>query len=254
MQTYTIHPLAVGINETDQGVMTYLRDYGKRIYLPIYVFCLKGGDKNILVDTGLEQFVVPTGAEEECGFKILEFEDALSSQNLKPEDIDIIIHTHLHNDHCENDYLCNNAQVYVQRKEYDFMHNPHPVDHRYYPDVLDENSIIKVDGDANIVEGIDVVFSPGHSVGGQSVVVNTSGGRAVITGFCCNDKNFPATGPAVAPGVHIDLIEAYDSIQKISQMADIIIPLHAVSVGRMECIPESEVGNGEGGIKPSKLI
>jgi hypothetical protein len=45
MQTYTIHPLVVGINETDQGVMTYLRDYGKRIYLPIYVFCLKGGGK-----------------------------------------------------------------------------------------------------------------------------------------------------------------------------------------------------------------
>lgn len=237
MQTYTIHPLAVGINETDQGVMTYLRDYGKRIYLPIYVFCLKGGDKNILVDTGLEQFVVPAGAEEECGFKILEFEDALSSQNLKPEDIDIIIHTHLHNDHCENDYLCNNAQVYVQRKEYDFMQHPHPVDHRYYPDVLDENSIIKVDGDANVVDGIDVIFSPGHSVGGQSVVVNTNGGRAVITGFCCNDKNFPATGPAIAPGVHIDLTEAYDSIQKISQMADILIPLHDVAVGRMECIP-----------------
>ena len=35
MHQYTIHPLVVGINETDQGVMTYLRDYGKRIYLPI---------------------------------------------------------------------------------------------------------------------------------------------------------------------------------------------------------------------------
>ena len=54
MQEYTIHPLVVGINETDQGVMTYLRDYGKRIYLPIYVFYLSGGEKNILVDTGLE--------------------------------------------------------------------------------------------------------------------------------------------------------------------------------------------------------
>jgi hypothetical protein len=37
MQEYTIYPLVFGINETDQGVMTYLRDYGKRIYLPIPV-------------------------------------------------------------------------------------------------------------------------------------------------------------------------------------------------------------------------
>ena len=44
MREYTIHPLAVGINETDQGVMTYLRDYGKRIFLPIYAFYLPETD------------------------------------------------------------------------------------------------------------------------------------------------------------------------------------------------------------------
>ena len=32
---------------------------------------------------------------------------------LVPEDIDIVIHTHLHNDHCENDYKCINATVHV---------------------------------------------------------------------------------------------------------------------------------------------
>ncbi len=62
MRKYTIHPVAVGINETDQGIMTYLRDYGKRIILPVYMFYIKGGDKKILVDTGLEQFVVSEGA------------------------------------------------------------------------------------------------------------------------------------------------------------------------------------------------
>lgn len=237
MQQHTIHPLVVGINETDQGVMTYLRDYGKRIYLPIYVFYLKGGDKNILIDTGLEQFMVPKGAEEECGFQILEFEDALTTLGLKAEDIDIIIHTHLHNDHCENDYKCTNAEVYVQKKEYAFLKEPHPVDHRYYPDILDDVRVVEIDGDANIADGIDVIFSPGHTVGGQSVAVNTAGGRAVITGFCCNAKNFPPAGPAIAPGVHIDLTEAYDSIQKIKEMADILIPLHDPSIGTRKSIP-----------------
>lgn len=237
MQEYTIHPLVVGLNETDQGVMTYLRDYGKRIFLPIYVFYLQGGEKNILVDTGLEQFMIPEGAEEECGFKILEFEDALASVNLEPENIDMIIHTHLHNDHCENDYKCVNAEVYVQKTEFEFMQNPHPVDHRYYSDVLDDVKVVLVDGDTQIEDGIDVIFSPGHSVGGQSVAVNTSQGKAVITGFCCNDKNFPSTGPAIAPGVHIDLTEAYDSIQKIKKTADILLPLHDISIGQKKSIP-----------------
>jgi N-acyl homoserine lactone hydrolase len=48
MQEYTIHPLVVGINETDQGIMTCLRDYGKRIYLPIYVFYLSGYHRFLL--------------------------------------------------------------------------------------------------------------------------------------------------------------------------------------------------------------
>ena len=237
MQEYTIHPLVVGANETDQGVMTYLRDYGKRIWLPIYVFYIKGGDKEILVDTGLEQFVVPDDLGQTYGFEVLEFEDALASVGLKPEEVDVIIHTHLHNDHCENDYKCPNAKVYVQKAEMDFFRSPHPIDHRYYPDVLDDVEVVEVNGDANILDGIDVVLSPGHTVGGQSVIINTSEGKAVITGFCCNDKNFPQTGPAITPGVHINSIEAYDSAQKVKEMADILIPLHDLAIGKKKSIP-----------------
>jgi glyoxylase-like metal-dependent hydrolase (beta-lactamase superfamily II) len=237
MQTYSIHPLVVGVNETDQGIMTYQKDYGKRILLPIYVFYIKGGDKNILIDTGLEEFIVPEGIKETYGIDILEFEDALTEFNLKPEDIDIIIHTHLHNDHCENDYKCTNADVYVQKSEHEFMKNPHPIDHRYYPDILDDVNVITVQGDTNILEGIDVILTPGHTVAGQSVMVNTKKGKAVITGFCCNDKNFPATGPAVTPGVHISAIEAYESAQKIKKMADILLPLHDISIGKQKSIP-----------------
>jgi len=98
--------------------------------------------------------------------------------------------------------------------------------------------VTQVEGDAEIAEGVQVIFSPGHTVGGQSVAVNTAQGRAVITGFCCNAKNFPAQGPAIAPGVHINLAEAYDTIQKIRAMADILIPIHDPAVGRKKCIPE----------------
>jgi glyoxylase-like metal-dependent hydrolase (beta-lactamase superfamily II) len=238
MRTYTIHPLAVGVNETDQGVMTYLRDYGKRIFLPIYAFYLEGGDRKILVDTGLSEFVAPPGAEEACGFRFLEFAEALGTLGLAPEDIDVIVHTHLHNDHCENDALCPNAEIVVQKAEYQFLLDPHPADHRYYPDILDGLKVATVAGDAEIAEGVRVILSPGHTVGGQSVAVNTAAGTAVITGFCCNAKNFPAQGPAIAPGVHTDLLQAYDTAQRIRDLADILIPLHDPAVGRKRRIPE----------------
>ena len=131
MTEYTILPLAVGFNETDQGIMTYQRFYGKRIILPIYAFAIMGGEKKILVDTGLEDFMAPPDLEERTGFPVRHFEDALETIGWAPEDVDIIVHTHLHNDHCENDYLCSNAVVYVQKAELDFLHDPHPIDHRY---------------------------------------------------------------------------------------------------------------------------
>jgi glyoxylase-like metal-dependent hydrolase (beta-lactamase superfamily II) len=237
MREYRIHPLVVGINETDQGIMTYLKGYGKRIYIPSYVFYLEGGPEKILVDTGLEQFMVPPGLEDTLGLKIQEFEEALATYGLKPEDIDLIVHTHLHNDHCENDYKCTNARVYVQQREYEFFQNPHPVDHRYFPDLLDESEVVVVDGDAEIVDGIKVLLTPGHTLGGQSVVVNTSQGRAVITGFCCNEQNFPTSSPMVPPGVHLNLIDAYESCRRVKEAADILIPLHDLAVGRCQSIP-----------------
>jgi len=238
MTDYTIHPLAVGYNETDQGILTYQRFYGKRIILPIYVFAIKGGTQKILVDTGIEEFVESPEVEERIGFSVLPFEDALGTVGWTPEDVDIIIHTHLHNDHCENDALCSNAKVYVQKAELDFFHNPHPIDHRYYSDVLDGVNIVTVEGDTPVVDGIDVLFTPGHTPGGQSVVVNTAGGKAVITGLCCNAQNFPPGGGVIAPGVLLDAIQAYESMKRIREIADILIPIHELDVGKKKIIPE----------------
>jgi hypothetical protein len=70
------------------------------------------------------------------------------------------------------------------------------------------------------------------------VVINTKAGKAVITGFCVNEHNFPATGPVVPPGVHLNLMDAYDSVRRVREMADILIPLHDWSVGRKRSIPE----------------
>ena len=227
MTEYTIHPLLVGVNQTDQGIMTYQRGYGIRIYLPIYAFYLAGGDQNIIIDTGLEDFITPAGFTEATGLTPVYFEDGLAELGLKPEEIDLVIQTHLHNDHCENTAACTKAKVVVQKTEWEFCQNPHPLDHRYFADLLDGVDLELVDGDCRIADGIELLFTPGHTPGGQSVAVNTAAGQAIITGFCCNDKNFPSSGPAVAPGVHTDALVGWDSANKIKNMNPaILIPLH----------------------------
>lgn len=237
MRNYVIHPLVIGANETDQGIMTYQRGYGKRIWIPIYAFYLEGGEERMLVDTGLDEYIVAEGIGERYGLEILDFEEALETVGVKPEEIELIIHTHLHNDHCENDYKCPNARIVVQKAEYEFFRNPHPIDHRYYPDLLDGLNVELVEGDVALRDGLDLFFTPGHTPGGQSVAVQTAAGRAVITGFCCNAQNFPADGPAVCPGVHLDAIQAYESAQRVRQWGDMLLPLHDLAVGRKKRIP-----------------
>ncbi|MBA4358168.1 MAG: MBL fold metallo-hydrolase [Desulfovibrio sp.] len=242
MAEYVIHPIVCGLNATDQGIMTYLRGYGRAIHIPVYVWLLLGGDAPILIDTGLADFMIPDGLEAELGVKAEYFEEGLAARGVKPEDVGMIIHTHLHNDHCENDGLCAGAIVYAQQAELDFMHEPHPLDHRYDAEYLEGVQVASLSGSAQLAPGVGVIPTPGHTPGGQSVLVNTKdAGRVLITGFCCNEQNFPPAGPAVCPGVHTDALMAWRSANQVKAMKeageiDLIVPLHALWPARQGII------------------
>lgn len=237
LATYKIHPIVMGTKIFDQGMMTYQHKYGQTYTIPIYCWYLEGGDQKILVDTGEMHPIISADREKAIGGKIFTFEDGLGRWGLKPEDIDIVIHTHLHNDHCENDYKCVNATFYVHEKELKRIHDPHPLDFRYLEDFIedieDNGQIEIVTEDREIVAGISVVHTPAHTDGGLSVAIATSAGKAVITGCCTIMENFdPPTDiramemEVIPPGTHVNTYEAYDVMLKVRDMADILLPLH----------------------------
>ncbi|MFP4316733.1 MAG: N-acyl homoserine lactonase family protein [Desulfovibrionales bacterium] len=230
MTTYTVTPLLVGLRSADQGMMTYQSDYGRQIWLPMWAFLLQGGGDNILVDTGLDDFMVPPRFTEETGLNPLFMEEALAEIGLAPDDIHMVINTHLHDDHCGNNPLFINATFFIQKAEIDICRAPHPVDDRYDESFLQDITIIACDGDFSPAEGVECVFTPGHTPGCQTVRIATTAGPVIIPGFCCNAKNFPKNGNAVCPGVHSDAFQAYDSAQRVQAMAGKILPLHEVTV------------------------
>jgi len=136
MTTYKIHPIVMGSKIFDKSMMTYQHGYGETYTIPIYCWYLEGGDKKILVDTGEMNPIQSPDREASLKGKIYTFEEGLAQWGLTPADIDIVIHTHLHNDHCENDYKCTNAKIYVHEKEMESIHNPHPLDFRYLEDYI----------------------------------------------------------------------------------------------------------------------
>ena len=238
----------MGTKVFDKGMMTYQHDYGKKYTNPIYCWYIEGGDQKILVDTGEMNPIRSEDRETAIGGKIYTFEEGLALWGLKPEDIDIVIHTHLHNDHCENDYKCENASFYVHEKELKRIHDPHPLDFRYLEDYIEDieenGRIILVEEDSEIVPGIRVMHTPVHTDGGMTVIVDTAKGKAVITGFCVIRENFypPLEITAmemdvIPPGTHVNAYEAYDIMLKVREMADILLPLHEPEFAKKKEIP-----------------
>ncbi len=222
-----IYPLTLSTITVDKGYMTYLKGYGEKIEVPVNAWYIEDSNTHILVDVG-----APAMEIEKYGRRskdIMAFEDALGKFGLMPNDIDIIISTHLHYDHILNAAKCNKARVFVQERELKFALNPHPVMADAYPTNTIKTlkySILR--GDQKIIDGIDVILTPGHTIGTQSVCIETSKGLAIITGFCCTMDNFTqVSGSGITiPGIHYNVAEAYDSLMKVKLMADILIPLH----------------------------
>ena len=248
MNYYKIHPIVMGTKAFDKGMMTYQHDYGKPYTIPIYCWYIEGGDKKILVDTGEMAPFKSKERERAIGGKIYTFEEGLTRWGLKPEKIDIVIHTHLHNDHCENDDKCVNAAIYVHEKELERIHNQHPLDYRYNEDfILDvekKGQIKTLTGDTEILPGIRVIHTPAHTEGGLTVIIDTEKGKAVITGFCLLMENFypppkirAMEMEVIPPGTHVNAYESYDIVLKVKGMADILLPLHEPQFASIDTIP-----------------
>lgn len=247
MNKYTIHPIVVGSKVFDKGMMTYQQNYGTPYTIPIYSWYLEGGEKNILIDTGEIHPVISEDREKAINGKIYTLEEGLERYGLKPEDIDVVIHTHLHSDHCENDYKCSNAVFYIHEKELETISNPHPLDYRYVEDFIFEireaGQIRTVSTDQELLPGISVMHTPAHTPGGMTVFIDTERGKTAITGFCVIRENFepPVQVRAmemevIPPGTCTDTYAAYDLMLKVRDMADYIIPLHEPEFAALESI------------------
>lgn len=248
MSIYKIHPIVVGTKVFDKSMMTYQYGMGQTYTIPIYCWYLEGGDRKVLVDTGEMKPIQSEDREKNIGGKIYTFEEGLARWGLRPEEIDVVIHTHLHNDHCENDYKCTKAVFYVHEKELARIHAPHPLDYRYLEDFIlevEENGQIKaLAGDSEILPGIRVIHTPAHTEGGMTVLVDTEAGKAAITGFCVIQENFDPPAAVrgmemevIPPGTHVNVYEAYDLLIQVKDMADILLPLHEPRFASMATIP-----------------
>jgi glyoxylase-like metal-dependent hydrolase (beta-lactamase superfamily II) len=150
---------------------------------------VRTGEKTILVETGIgnklpEKMVKIFGQPAE----LLE---NLSAAGIAPEDVDIVINTHLHFDHCgwntmrRGDKLLPvfpKATYYVQEGEWRHAHEGQRDSFSYlaenYDPLVEIGQMKLLRGDEEIVPGVLVQVFPGHTRDMQAVVIKSGGKTA----------------------------------------------------------------------------
>lgn len=167
-------------------------DSRNRIELAMNCILIRAAGKSILVETGAGEKLSPK-LREIYGLQGSQLVSRLRDYGLGAEDIDMVIDTHLHFDHCggntrmEKDKVLAafpNAQYFVQKGEYEHALKPTERDRASYFEsnyapLEHAGQLRLIEGDQQIAPGVEVVYVPGHTANMQCVKL-TGGGKTAF--------------------------------------------------------------------------
>ncbi len=143
--------------------------------LPVHGFVVTHEKGAVLVDTGVGG---PPDALSDWRMVNRSVADGLADIDMTPGDIDLVINTHLHFDHCGQNAVFKHAACWVQRTELERCKVESPELYDWFDFMNGRFELL--DGDAEIMPGLSVVTTPGHTSGHQSVVVRTGDDRTEV--------------------------------------------------------------------------
>ncbi len=226
MSVKSLQVLKVGMPcEEDKDLMTFMKGMGARVMSAFFSYLIKTDNGNILVDAGIcpddviyftrgkmkswpEEYYLPNRLKE-CGVSI--------------GDISTVIITHMHLDHIGWLPELKHAEIILQKDEYRFVTDP-PVWTPYTESPVRFNlngyKLKLVDGDMVLMPGITLLFTPGHSAGHQSVMVDLPRTGTVII---CGDAAFLEENleKEYVPTCWFDTRQALLSIKKLKTWAQV---------------------------------
>lgn len=146
--------------------------------IPIVCYLVQTEDgRNILIDSGLPEIIPEEESEFVNGQDVIE---QLARIGLEPDDIETVISTHYDGDHAGRHAAFTKAQYIVQRVHHlDAASNPRYATIRPQWDQPMER-IRLVDGDTELLPGLELIETSGHVPGHQSVLVRLQKTGAVL--------------------------------------------------------------------------
>jgi glyoxylase-like metal-dependent hydrolase (beta-lactamase superfamily II) len=164
---------------------------------------VQAGLNSLLIRTGKQTVLVETGMGNKLSDRMIKFYGQpakllanLSTAGVTPDDIDIVINTHLHFDHCGWNTVSGKdgkivptfprAKYYAPEGEWQYARRPSERDAiSYIPEnydpLVESGQMTLLKGGEEIVPGISVKTFPGHTAHMQAVIVESRGRTACYT-------------------------------------------------------------------------
>ena len=231
--------------------------------LPFSFILAQREGRNLLIDTGFMQEDSCNGFTRKFGIPTwISPLRLLAEMGLKAEDITDIVVTHAHFDHMGSIAEFPTAHIYIQKSEllswYEAFALPRRFSHltaiidpdniRSALDASIAHRVTLIDGDRNnVLPGVHVRLGSGHTIGQQFVVIETKGGRRVISGDCVYSRR-QFTGHA-NDGVYVPLNNAVGSVWEQLKTIDKMNDELGGDLGRLVVLHDIERWKGHTVVK-----
>lgn len=203
------------------GTTQWPRGNAEALQMSVGCYLVQTGDHNVLIDSG-----VPAGYRRsdrfpsQAGANVIEH---LGSIGLEPDDIDIVVCTHLDIDHVGYHDSFPGAEHVVQRSQYERARAGHPRFAQGRPH-WDHPSLRYrlVEGDTDLLPGLELIQTDGHTVGHQSVLVR-----------------LPRTGPVLL-AIDAVALRSQFTAERTKSPVDEDLAASIASTGRLLALVEKE--------------
>ncbi len=211
----------------------------------------------VLIDHPDGKYLYDTGFDYDHVMKVLPFEKpiqeaeqtipgALAKIGLKPEDIDYVINSHYHFDHCGGNKHLKEACTVCHALEFEACKCPQPFEKLGYSDLSFAPEIAReaalaagsdavqeppqdvdqytpkfetVTGDQEIAKGLWLFETPGHTAGHYSLMVELAGRRPMLfTGDACYSQK--SMDMMCIASFHLDPVASVQSLQRLKDLAE----------------------------------
>jgi len=197
-------------------------------------------EETILVDTGFGP--VELMAEYHPSYRChrepgQDLQSILDVEGYAPADVDSVVLSHLDWDHCYGLEAFAEATVYVQREELAYAVAPYPMHaDRYEATSLGREppwltaDLTALNGETELCPGVTAFPTPGHTVGHQSVAVETGDETTVVAVDAIQTfENVSGDGDPI-PGQPMDDVAWWESATDVLDRADRLLPGHEWSI------------------------